>query len=237
MKFLVIIICQFLRMPISDLIAHKPKYFCRVLLDFGSSTRIYIEPYFPCLPWQLRSYLSLPPFCLHSKAIMATTAGIEPIADPRPHHVNDHLDPDAELIHQRTWGLTARVDPSVTFEEYVYWAKIERAEEHEANRIYVEERGPLSVAKVLKNRFSKGIHHDNAKKEKQSQMVLHGNNLSSSDEKVSNEKDSNLITTSARPGAVSPEEWKTAARALKTASWGTIFFLITTDILGWSTTP
>jgi hypothetical protein len=37
--------------------------------------------------------------------------------------------------------------------------------------------------------------------------------------------------------SVTEEEWKTAARALKTTSWGTVFFLITTDILGWGSCP
>jgi hypothetical protein len=32
-------------------------------------------------------------------------------------------------------------------------------------------------------------------------------------------------------------EWRTAARAMRTASWGQMFFLITTDILGWSGAP
>ena len=32
-------------------------------------------------------------------------------------------------------------------------------------------------------------------------------------------------------------EWRTAARALRTAGWGTIFYLVTTDILGWSGAP
>lgn len=36
---------------------------------------------------------------------------------------------------------------------------------------------------------------------------------------------------------VTDAEWRTAARALRTASWGTIFYLITTDILGWSGAP
>ena len=161
---------------------------------------------------------------------MATNAGIKPIADARA----DLTDLAADEVYQRNWGLTARVDPRVTFEEYIYWAKIERAEELEANRIYVEERGPLSVSKVIKGRFSKGIHHENKKKMAQ-QAITQSDSGSGSDEKsgfgVVGAKD----TPSSM--AVSPEEWKQAARALKTASWGTIFFLITTDILGWSTTP
>jgi hypothetical protein len=157
---------------------------------------------------------------------MATTAGIEPIADPIHSHVFDTKEAD---IRQRNWGLTARVDPSVTFEEYVHWAKLERAEEHENNRVYKEERGPRTLGSVLKGRFSKGIHYDNAKKLEQEMQVA----PASSDEK------GGVIDSTSAPNSmvVTDEEWKQAARALKTASWGTIFFLITTDILGWSTTP
>jgi hypothetical protein len=166
---------------------------------------------------------------------MATSAGIEPISDPRGHV----LDPQVDGIRERTWGLTARVDPTVTFEEYIYWAKIERAEEHEANRLYVEERGPLSFKSVLKGRFSKGIHHENAKKEEKARqdLILHGGLPTSSTHL--DEKGNAVVSGDSSSGdmTVSPEEWKTAARALKTASWGTIFFLITTDILGWSSTP
>jgi hypothetical protein len=168
---------------------------------------------------------------------MATSAGIEPISDPRGHV----LDTQADKIRERNWGLTARVDPTVTFEEYMYWAKIERAGEHEANRIYIEERGPRTIVGVLKGRFSKGVHHENEKKRKTEaqEIIAHGGlpkNVAQLDEKgnavvaAGDSSDSEMMT-------VSPEEWKQAARALKTASWGTIFFLITTDILGWSSAP
>lgn len=156
---------------------------------------------------------------------MATTAGIEPIADPIHSHV---FDPKEEEIRQRNWGLTARVDPSVTFEEYVHWAKIERAEEHENNRIFKEERGPRNIGNVLKGRFSKGIHHDNAKKMEQEMTVA---------PVIGDDKGGVVESTSSPDLAVTDEDWKQAARALKTASWGTVFFLITTDILGWATTP
>jgi hypothetical protein len=145
------------------------------------------------------------------------------------------LDPQADEIRERTWGLRARVDPTVTFEEYVHWAKIERAEEHEANKIYVAERGPKTIGSVLKGRFSKGIHHENEKKRKAQELIAHGG----LPPPTTDEKGNAIVSGDASSGemAVSPEEWKTAARALKTASWGTIFFLITTDILGWSSTP
>ena len=37
--------------------------------------------------------------------------------------------------------------------------------------------------------------------------------------------------------AVSQEEWAQAARALRTASWSAVFYLITTDILGPGAVP
>ncbi|RAL14160.1 uncharacterized protein BO97DRAFT_387551 [Aspergillus homomorphus CBS 101889] len=144
----------------------------------------------------------------------------------------DEYFPDHQVIHapvrERVYGLDARVDPSVTFEEYVYWAKIERAEEEEANRLYVEERGTLTVGKVIKNRFSKGVHHENKRKQEReaAAQITHG----ATDDK----KDAATVLASS--SSLDPE-WKTAARALRTASWGTIFYLITTDILGWSSCP
>jgi hypothetical protein len=159
-----------------------------------------------------------------------TTFGIEPIAISSP-------EPQDEVVKiaERTWGLQARVDGSVTFEEYVYWAKIERAEEHESNRQYVETRGPLSVGKVIKGRFSKGIHHEKQKQEaaQAAQAAQEASNATGL------EKETGIMTVNndSSSGSVSDEEWKTAARSLRTASWGTIFYLVTTDILGWSSTP
>jgi hypothetical protein len=159
---------------------------------------------------------------------MAATAGIEPLADPREAQIAEAEKPD---VYERTWGLQARVDGSVTFEEYIYWAKIERAEEHEANRVYKETQGPWSVGKAIKGRFSKGIHHDE-KKRRERELAAGG--------VVGSDTEKDKAATSVVPstdGAVSEEEWRTASRALRTASWGTMFYLITTDILGWSTTP
>ena len=157
---------------------------------------------------------------------MATTAGIQPIADPIHGHT---FDPREDEIRQRNWGLTARVDPTVTWEEYIYWAKIERADEDANNRVYKEERGPRDIGSVIKGRFSKGIHYDNAKKLEQEMQVQ---------DRSSADKETGVVSNQPQhPMAVTDEEWKTAARALRTASWGTVFFLITTDILGWSTTP
>lgn len=174
-------------------------------------------------------------------AAVAGVPGLVPIADPIHGHVYDTKEQE---IRQRNWGLTARVDPSVTFEEYQYWAKIERADEMERNRTYIEQRGPRTFGSVIKGRFSKGIHYDNAKKMEQEMTVATASNDPDSVAPASSDPDSKGgVVAGGQPPQyensmrVTDEEWKQAARALKTASWGTIFFLITTDILGWSTTP
>jgi hypothetical protein len=163
-----------------------------------------------------------------------SVAGIEPIAEPNLQNSEAQLKPE---IAERVWGLDVRVDPSVTFEEYVYWAKIERAEEHEANLQYVEERGPLTVGKVIHARFSKGIHYENRKKEKEraAQVDQAVSNGSGRENETAGEVA--VAVNDSLSMSVSPEEWKTASRALRTAGWGTIFYLITTDILGYSSTP
>lgn len=157
--------------------------------------------------------------------------GLEPIADPRTSFAKEGLEKDLELRGSvsatqgggKIYGIGARITPGVTFEEYRHWAKIERAEEEENNRHYIADRGPLTLGKVIKNRFSKGVHHDNAKKAEREAAL-----------QPAAEKGSAPVT---KPGAPTEEEWKTAARALRTASWGTIFFLVTTDILGWASFP
>ena len=154
-----------------------------------------------------------------------TTAGIEPVAfEP---HMLEKDQPGREII-QRTWGLRARCDPSVTFEEYRYWANIEREEEHENERKYQEARGPMTIGKVLKNRFSKGVHHENQKAETQAKAAEAARRES---------VDPKTGVAVAGGEEVTEEDWKTMSRALRTASWGTIFYLITTDILGWGSTP
>jgi hypothetical protein len=46
---------------------------------------------------------------------MAVGTLVEPVADPR---LSVSVEKPANQIQERVWGLTARVDPTVTFEEY-----------------------------------------------------------------------------------------------------------------------
>lgn len=135
---------------------------------------------------------------------------------------------DSPNVYQREkWGLAARVDPTVTFEEYTYWAKVERELEIQANIKYKEKRGDWTVSSLLKDRFSKGIHHETKK-----EALANAATAEKSDGVVADNGDSG-----ARSPVVDEEEWRIAARALRTSGWGTVFYLITTDILGWGSTP
>ncbi|OLN88986.1 N amino acid transport system protein 6 [Colletotrichum chlorophyti] len=124
-------------------------------------------------------------------------------------------------------------DPNVTFEEYLYWAEITRAEEREANEKYVRSRGPVTLKSVIKDRFRRGDEHE------QFERGYEIGRASKADagEKKGGTKATDPIQDGGGGAVVRPEEWKRASRAMRTAGWGAIFYLITTDILGPFSTP
>ena len=134
-------------------------------------------------------------------------------------------------VMEREWGFAARVDSTVTYEEFVYWAKIEREMELEENKVFQAEHGsPLRDS--IKNSFSKaGRAKQKAEKEARLQTLAH----------LGEKTPGGVVTDTEQPPEsqlkVSDAEWRNAARAPRTASWGQMFFLITTDILGWSGAP
>lgn len=103
-------------------------------------------------------------------------------------------------------------DPNVLFEEYLHYAKITRAEEHAYEGNNIRRKEPFSLGGIIKNRFSKGHVHE----------------VNQEPRTEANHADWHTVTDL---------EWKQASRSLRTASWGSIFFLITTDILGPSGAP
>jgi len=132
-------------------------------------------------------------------------------------------------VAQRKYGMEARTLPGVSFEEYRYWAGIERQMEDEDNRRYLAGRGKTTALSLLKDRFSSG---------KNSGAVTHSTTLSED----TSAHDDKATGTQGEVTAVASQdandsEWRQASRALRTAGWGTIFFLVTTDILGWSSAP
>jgi hypothetical protein len=108
-------------------------------------------------------------------------------------------------------------DPSVTFEEYHHYALIARAEEDALSKTDIGDTTFLRL--ILPSKSTKGdvVHTNptNGEKVLQEKPVKNGHNL-----EVGNRHE------------VTDEEWQNASRALRTASWAAIFYLITTDILG-----
>ncbi|THX21220.1 hypothetical protein D6D17_00186 [Aureobasidium pullulans] len=113
-------------------------------------------------------------------------------------------------------------DPSVTIEEYFYWAKITREEEKSIPKVNSPVRKLLSSGK--RDTTSTTITGTDPTQSGLSKQSSGG---------ATNEKLSDSETPrNARPVAVTEDEWLNAARAARTATWGSIFYLITTDVLG-----
>lgn len=103
-------------------------------------------------------------------------------------------------------------NPDVLFEEYLHYAQITRAEERAYEGNLINTKDPWSLGGIIKNRFSKGHEHVH-----EVDAVQVGDTI---------------VTTHNNVSTVTDLEWRRASRAVRTASWGSIFFLITTDILG-----
>ncbi len=110
--------------------------------------------------------------------------------------------------------MRALHDKSITFEEYHYFALQARAEEDSNHRMGksggAETRGFLSA--LLPGKGPSSVASD----EKRHGSMIPTENLSVPERRAS----------------VTDEEWTNASRAVRTATAGAIFFLITTDILG-----
>ncbi|CRG86545.1 putative GABA transporter 2 [Talaromyces islandicus] len=102
-------------------------------------------------------------------------------------------------------------DSSVTFEEYHYYAQLTRAEEDNYPD-HDKERGWLSV--IFPSKSDGGVTQ-----------------TSDGDSAPKNAGGLNTSNPEVRD-VISDEEWANASRALRTATRGAIFYLITTDILG-----
>lgn len=104
-------------------------------------------------------------------------------------------------------------DPSITFEEYHYFAQQTRAEEEVYHSMHgnAQTKGILST--IIPNKSSKGVEVTEAQR---NSSLIPDVNLSNPDRRAS----------------VTDEEWTNASRAVRTATAGAVFYLITTDILG-----
>jgi hypothetical protein len=106
-------------------------------------------------------------------------------------------------------------DKTIPFEEYLHYARITRAEQDNLSS------GPGTT--MTSHEMTVGNHNGFTPGEKDYEE--NGNNNA-----VGN---GNAIGKVERGReVVSEDEWVTASRALRTASWLAVFYLITTDILG-----
>ncbi len=175
----------------------------------------------------------------------APFGGMGGVADPRI----DGKDIDAigtrhdSIIHSYgppdTHGhSTIYVDSSISFENYRWWAQ--RAREYE--KTIPANAGITGFFQVFLG----------SKKEKPTQLPADATGAESTGEKKSDPDREQSSEKTGLGGAddagafvagptktnttdkygVTEEEWETAQRAARTASWGAIFYLITTDILG-----
>lgn len=139
------------------------------------------------------------------------------------------------------WGLKARTAPGITLEEYTFWAKIEREMEEEEHNRYLAANKDQSFLGGIKSYFSfSGAEVAGAIKPV-------SNIPPALPDSTQHEKGADVAavsdgTDNVQVKAIGPThdydaEWRRATRALRTAGWMTIFYLITTDILGWSQTP
>lgn len=119
-------------------------------------------------------------------------------------------------------------DSAVSFEEYLYWASLTRAEEKLASDENPKTRsGPSGWLDSLRRRLFRTRRDPPAEKSDNAAPPASG--------VATNE----AIETKGGPVvvAVEEQEWKTASRAMRTAGWTSIFYLIVTDILGPFGTP
>ena len=102
-------------------------------------------------------------------------------------------------------------DPNVSFEEYFYYAQQTRFEEEEENTRVAERRGIVDV--IFPFRSPKSAERTD---EKRRASLVPQINTSDDNQRAE----------------ISDEEWVNASRAIRTAAQGSVFYLITTDILG-----
>lgn len=135
-------------------------------------------------------------------------------------------------IRQRLWGFESRLDPTVTFEEYTFWADIEREMEKVEHQRFKASQPRVPGKGLFKSFLRADAYEDGAHADAGSPQ------LEGAEEVHTKNEDGTVSAIAPRSETHDYDaEWRQASRALRTASWGGIFYLITTDILGWGQTP
>lgn len=109
-------------------------------------------------------------------------------------------------------------DPNVSFEEYLHYAAISRADE-------ARDAGGNHVMSILPGKY--GRKHQSGIEEPVGALSSKG-----AFNKETEVSQGGTSPSRAPDYTVSDAEWMQASRAARTATWGAVFYLITTDILG-----
>lgn len=120
------------------------------------------------------------------------------------------------------------LDSHIKFEDYHFWAN--RSREYEKT-IRTDDKGFAQILGTFRRR--KDQHNVT--------VADHGHTSSAVDADIKpTEKEVRVVDsypTQTSKYGISEAEWETAQRATRTATWGSIFYLITTDILGPTNVP
>ena len=109
-------------------------------------------------------------------------------------------------------------DSSISFEEYMHYAAITRADDHTVVPVPTDNVYTVSSLKAL-NPFAKKTQ------------------TMATEAEVNEKGTTSSSPDRAQPFVIAEEDYVRASRAVRTATWGAVFFLITTDILGPFSTP
>ncbi|KAJ9604342.1 hypothetical protein H2200_011176 [Cladophialophora chaetospira] len=161
---------------------------------------------------------------------LGSIAGIGAVDDKRLHENGM----DAQTMPHR---LVQKLhDPSIVVEEYMHYAKITRSEEdrlYGPNSDFTAGSGPTMTfikEKVMRKQV------DNTRRESVTRPRLsvsaQGEGQIHRPDETDSGNEKALGERKYEPMTISDDEWVQASRAARTATWGAVFYLITTDILG-----
>lgn len=129
----------------------------------------------------------------------------------------------------------------ISVAEYMHYASITRAREKVANEEFLRERGSTTLKGRIQDLF-KAKRMGSQSQEPASVDTMDPHH-STSEKHPTTQKDHSVVQTLAldSAGAIAvpapADELRNANRALRTAGWGSVFYLIMLDIMGPSGTP
>lgn len=170
---------------------------------------------------------------------MATTfANLGGVADPRlgdePDYIGDSQDaPTVPAKSDQRRKSLVYTDSSIPFEEYLWWAGKSREYEKSLTTSGSGIQGMVQMLmgkKTTKEVDITGVSPTSDPTQPPALSEKPGH----ADGESPNEKSSRASDASPQTDqyGISHSEWYNAQRAVRTATWGSVFYLITTDILG-----